>query len=730
MTIISAKRSGVVSCRLALSARLDIAFIHEIVYNKKMIQRGIHQSSVRRGFRRLALFLTSLIMIASVGVSTLASTVFADTQPASGTPATVSADPLPTVQVDGIVWDQVISGNTVYAVGSFTTARPAGVAKGGAGTVTRTNILAYDITTGALDTSFVHSLTGASGNRAGQTVAVSPDGTKLYVGGAFTAVDGQARAHFAAFDLTRNTLLPGFSGTNGLVWAITATNTRVYIGGQFTQAAGQSRKSLAAYLSNGNLDTAWKADVTGNTGAYVRALVAVEPYGNLVVGGTFNKINGSTYYSTGAVSLTTGKNVKWASQSSTYRIRMQVPKNDKGYNATNTAITSLSFDGTQVYLTGFTYMPGMSYAGNFEGRAAISPTTGAIIWANDCNGDSYDAMPIGDVLYSVGHPHSCSKIGGYPDQNLQMTPPRYALAESTARTSSKYNGLYYSKLLNWYPQFTPANVSGAFQAGWSVTGNAQYLAIGGEFTHINGTAQQGLVRFTIASKAPNKVAPTGFSGAGYGVYAAPANSKGESVVRVYNASDRDNETLTYEVYRSGSSTLLASKTYTATWWQSKSWTFTDTGVTPGTSLTYTVVIKDGFGNTKTVTDATLIDNVDSRIKYSGSGWKSSTNRSNSYPDFGRTAKYTSTNGSSATLTFTGTSVTFFTERGVNYGKATVSIDGGPLTTIDMYFKGTKTSYRYYQSNVYTVSGLTAGKHTIKITKKSGKYLMIDAFKVR
>lgn len=685
---------------------------------------------LKQSFSMVKHFSFMVLMLSVLLFASISPRAYADTMPAPGTPSTVSADALPTVQVDGIVWDQVVVGNTVYAVGSFSAARPAGVAKGGAGTVTRQNILAYDLTTGVLNTSFIHSLSGATDNRAGQTVAISPDGTKLYVGGSFTAVDGQPRRHFAAIDLTTNTLMDGFSGTNGMVWAVAATNERVYIGGQFTTAGGQSRAHLAAYLSDGSLDTAWKADVTGSIGSYVRALVVAEPYGNLIVGGTFNKINGSTYYSTGAVKLTTGKNVKWASQSSTYRIRMQVPKNSKGYTASNTSITSLSFDGTQAYLTGFTYMPGMSYAGNFEGRAAINPANGAILWANDCNGDSYDAMPIGDVLYSVGHPHSCSKIGGYPDQNSQMTPPRYALAESTKRTSSTYAGIYYSKLLNWYPQFTPANVSGAFQAGWSITGNQQYIAIGGEFTHVNGTAQQGLVRFTTASMAPNKVGPTGFGGAGYGVYAAPANAKGESTVRVYNASDKDNVTLRYDVYRTGSSTILASKTLDATWWQNTSWTFVDTGITPGTSQTYTVVITDPFGNVKTVSDATLIDNVDSRIKYRGSGWKSSKGRSNSYPDFGRTLSYTSKNGSYASLTFTGTSVDIFSERGIKNGSAKVSIDGAAPTSINMYYKGTKTNYRYFQAKVYSIGGLSAGTHTIKITKTGGTYMMIDAFKVR
>src|SRR5829696_1775856 len=61
-------------------------------------------------------------------------------------PATVTADALPTWQINGVAWSQTVVGNTVYVTGSFTKARPPGVPVGGAGEVDALNIFAFDIT--------------------------------------------------------------------------------------------------------------------------------------------------------------------------------------------------------------------------------------------------------------------------------------------------------------------------------------------------------------------------------------------------------------------------------------------------------------------------------------------------------------------------------------------------------------------------------------------------------
>ena len=67
-------------------------------------------TAVRRLFA-LGVVLVVALAGALLGVTPAA----ADTEPpVPNTPATVSSDPLPTVQINGVVWAQVLVGNTVY----------------------------------------------------------------------------------------------------------------------------------------------------------------------------------------------------------------------------------------------------------------------------------------------------------------------------------------------------------------------------------------------------------------------------------------------------------------------------------------------------------------------------------------------------------------------------------------------------------------------------------------
>ena len=150
--------------------------------------------SLRPYARRLFI---ALFVVAFVAASAGAAAVPAQADPPPApAPTTVTANMLPTWQINGVVWSQAIVGNTVYVTGSFTKARPPGVPIGGAGEVPANNIFAFDLTTGERVASFNHSL-----DAQGLVVTASPDGSRIYVGGDFSTVDGDpARARRGVLD--------------------------------------------------------------------------------------------------------------------------------------------------------------------------------------------------------------------------------------------------------------------------------------------------------------------------------------------------------------------------------------------------------------------------------------------------------------------------------------------------------------------------------------------------
>lgn len=493
-------------------------------------------------------------------------------------PTPVGAAVLPTVQIDGVVWSQTVVGNTVYVVGSFTKSRPSGVAAGGAGELPAGNILAYDITTGERIASFNHTL-----DAQGLVVTASPDGSRVYVGGDFTSVDGQPRNHVAAFNTSDGSLTDWNPNVQGQVRGIVVTNDTVYVGGNFQSANGQPRGSLAAFEVDTRTMKPWAPTATGD-GGYVWTMVLAPDASRVVVGGSFSFLNGVDAYGMGSLDAATGDVLPWAANQ---RIRTA---------GLNGGITSLKADGTQIYGSGYAFGAGAS----FEGTFAANPTTGDINWVNDCLGDSYDTFPQGQVLYAVSHSHNCSAINDFPDTNPRARWQK-ATASATFPTGTitvkdaygwDFRGLPYAGRVQWYPDLDFGKYTPARQAAWSVTGTDQYVVLGGEFPKVNGVPQQGLARFVMRGAGSTGQKPV------YSAGMTPTATSSESgVVRVtWNTTwDRDDLNLTYDLYRDNGPSI-ATLTEDSTFWRLPMLGFRDSGVEPGTTHTYKVRAKDAWGN--------------------------------------------------------------------------------------------------------------------------------------
>lgn len=539
--------------------------------------------------RSMGLFVSGVAVATGLSFAAFPGVAQADTLPTTpGENATVSNDPLPTVQVDGVVWSQTVIGNTVYVGGNFQTARPAGAAPG-ENTTPRAYILAYDITTGELINSFAPTLNGQV-----HGLAASPDGSRVYVVGDFTNVNGVNRYRAAALNPSTGALITSFSpGFNARVKTVVATNDTVYFGGIFTNVSGSTRTRLAAVRASNGTVLDWNATATGG-GNQVTSLVLTPDNSKLVVGGSFTQLNGATIYGLGAVDPATGANVQWDAQN--------LIKNA----GTKAGITSLYASGNAVYGTGYVFGQEAGIPkGNLEGIFSADPNTGAINWVNSCHGDNYGVYATGGVVYGVGHAHDCRTISGFPQTTPWTFYRTMAFTEQATQLNKKETeGGYYNfegtpapRSLNWYPDLTAGTFTGQAQAAWSISGNSDYVVLGGEFPRVNNVGQQALVRFARKDLAPNKSGPR-VSGA---AYTPTLNSPANGVVRGSIAAnfDNDNEDLTYRVFRQGTGEPIYTTTVKSNFYTRPLITFKDTGVVGGQTYNYRVAVSDPFGNSVT-----------------------------------------------------------------------------------------------------------------------------------
>ena len=218
---------------------------------------------------------------------------------------TYTAAPLPTVQIDGVAWGQLVVGDVVYVVGNFNTARPAG-ARAGQQEVPRSNILAYDLNTGKLIEDFAPALNGA-----GRSLALSEDAKTLYVAGEFDKVDNEWHSRLAAFDISRGhgTLISSFQPVfSTTVKDIAVAGDTLYVGGYFTTVNKQKRSRLAALKASTGELLDWTASAEGPN-AQVYAIEVSPDHSKVVIGGSFSTVNGSSKpgYGMALLSASTGE---------------------------------------------------------------------------------------------------------------------------------------------------------------------------------------------------------------------------------------------------------------------------------------------------------------------------------------------------------------------------------------------------------------------------------------
>ena len=541
---------------------------------------------------RIGLILAFVLLCAAFGQPVASADEPSATQ-ADQWPATVSADPLPTAQMNGVAWAQQVVGSKVFVGGEFTQARPAGSAAG-VNETPRRNLMAYNLQTGALDTSWAPS---ANGRVLG--MSKSPDGSRLYVVGGFTEIDGQARYRIAAFNTATGALITSWTpGSNAVIYDVKATNSAVYVTGEFSNVGNTPRSRIAALDPVTGAVLPFAPVLEGGWGG--RALEVSPDGSKLVVAGSFTTTNGSSSPGRGMAALeaVSGQILPWGVSSVIHN------------GGSNSSIYSLASDGDSVYGSGYDF-GGDKQLDDFEGAFRASWSDGAMQWMEDCHGDTYSVFPLGDVLYTASHTHYCGNIGEFPQLNPWYVSHSLAFAKQPSGNAitpdiwgyRSFTGNPAGKLLHWYPRWVTGTYTGVDQGPWDITSSGDYLIYGGEFTRVSGLSQQGLVRFAIKSSATNKMGPSVQGGA----YKISARSFVPGQVRLnWQANyDPDDADLRYELLRRSVTQPLYTSTVTSTYWIRPTMSFVDSTVTPGSTYEYRVRVTDPKGNT-TMSDWTSV----------------------------------------------------------------------------------------------------------------------------
>ena len=435
------------------------------------------------------------------GIAAVASTgsLIAGFDPGSGTGATTGTGAAATVTV-GSVMSLVISpdGTRLFAGGFFT--RMAGSARTGLaalnaatgaldaafnpspsaggvetmaltasgrlllggdftaiGATPRNRLAAVNATTGALDTTWAPSADGVV-----HTLRLSPDGTRVFVGGAFANIGTSVRSRLAVLSATG-------SGAVDSTWkpvadadvsalSLSADGSRLFAAGAFTRLGGVKRNHLGAVATTGaGAVDAW--DPNASMPAMTVASSGVATF----AGGTFASVNGSARTNMAAFDAATGALVP-----------------DFVANTDNTvrAIVS-SGDGTILYIGGLF----KKVNGQVRYRLAkLNAATGAVAggWAPKASAEVKALALAGTKLYFGG---AFSTVNG-------STRKRAAAVDAAS-----------GSLSSWNP-----NVSNVV---WAVNASpdAKTIYLGGAFSTVKGSTRKNLAAVSASTATPTAWKP-------------------------------------------------------------------------------------------------------------------------------------------------------------------------------------------------------------------------------
>ena len=336
----------------------------------------------------------------------------------------------------------------------------------------RRSLVAVEVATGQLDPAFTPVISGS--NESIATIAASPDGQSLYIGGRFLQVNGTTSNRIAKIDAETGALDTAFAANaSGAVESIVTDGTSVWVGGRFQQVNGQAVPRLAKLnATTGAVDGAWTGTASGN-------VLDLELSGStLWVGGNFTSIAGQSVAFLAPLDSATGTvDAAWMP---TY------PEDEK------VLALSAAPDGSTIYV-------GTAGTPSTSGNAVRAYSTdGTVLWQRIGAGDVQAIEATGTTVYGGTHGQFQYIISKF---NLDGTPnpafPENGYVENDTNTNAIRREKFFAldatdgAVLPWDPYGDTTD------GVWELTSGPTGLLAGGDFRNIfnpTGTAgeEQGV----------------------------------------------------------------------------------------------------------------------------------------------------------------------------------------------------------------------------------------------
>lgn len=310
---------------------------------------------------------------------------------------------------NGEIFDIKVVGTRVFIAGSFTSIQNQ--RSGNTTTYTRTGLASYSLSTGLVDTGFNPRFAGGGV----ETIAFTPDNTKLFVTGSFSSVNGTTRRGLASISPTSGAPVTGFTANlDARGSEVVATNSTLYVGGKFTKVNNVARVGLAAVsASTGAVDTGFVNNLSGGLGVSgaltVQRLLITHDQSKLIVVHTGRQVAGQDRYGVAMIGIASKQLLPWK---------------------TNLWSDNLQYVGGIQRAYGGAISPDDSYfvvtSGSGGDRPPINDT--AMSFPIDPTGDPSDVKAkwitrCFDSIYSVAISEKAVYIGGHFAWNESPTAP-------------------------------------------------------------------------------------------------------------------------------------------------------------------------------------------------------------------------------------------------------------------------------------------------------------------